>query len=62
MPEVFAPAPEIIAGFMWHEVEQALLAWQLQQLGCRLVKCVERFAMINWGEDRIVSPWETRSA
>jgi tRNA(adenine34) deaminase len=27
MPEVFAPPPEIIAGFMAHEVEQALLAW-----------------------------------
>ena len=27
MPEVFAQPPEIIAGFMWHEVEQALLAW-----------------------------------
>ena len=27
MPEVFAPPPEIIAGFMSHEAEQALLAW-----------------------------------
>jgi tRNA(adenine34) deaminase len=27
MPEVFAPPPEIIAGFMAEEVEQALLAW-----------------------------------
>jgi tRNA(adenine34) deaminase len=27
MPEVFAPPPEIIAGFMAEEVERALLAW-----------------------------------
>lgn len=27
MPEVFAPPPEIIAGYMAHEVEQALLKW-----------------------------------
>jgi len=27
MPEVFAPPPEIIAGFMSHEAEQALLKW-----------------------------------
>ena len=27
MPEVFAPPAETIAGFMSHEAEQALLAW-----------------------------------
>jgi tRNA(adenine34) deaminase len=27
IPEVFDPPPEIIAGFMAHEVEQALLRW-----------------------------------
>jgi tRNA(adenine34) deaminase len=27
MPEVFAPPPEIIAGYMSHEVEQTLLKW-----------------------------------
>jgi tRNA(adenine34) deaminase len=27
MPDVFAPPPEIIAGYMSHEVEQALLEW-----------------------------------
>jgi hypothetical protein len=27
MPEVFDPPPEIIAGFMAYEVEQALLKW-----------------------------------
>ena len=27
MPEVFAPPPKILAGYMAHEVEQALLEW-----------------------------------
>jgi hypothetical protein len=27
MPEVFAPPPEIVSGFMADEVERALVAW-----------------------------------
>jgi len=27
MPEVYAPPPEIVSGYMEHEVEQALIAW-----------------------------------
>jgi tRNA(adenine34) deaminase len=36
MPEVFAPPPEIVSGFMEKEVEQALIEWN--PLIARIIK------------------------
>jgi tRNA(adenine34) deaminase len=36
MPEVFAPPPEVVSGYMENEVEQALIEWN--PLVARIIK------------------------